>query len=253
MAAAYDTYDYPSYWVGRDYEHKSEVLAIKSFLNSIKKVKTILEIGAGFGRLVPSYSFRAKKIILSDPSSKLLKIARETYKHNKKNFKFIHSSLENIPQKLRAGSVDLIILVRVIHHLEDIPEAFEIINRTLKPGGYFILEFANKANLKSIIRQFLKGNFTFPLDITRTDLRSKKSIKKRTIPFFNYHPGKIKDVLNEHGFEIVEVRSVSNTRSTFLKRLLSTDTLLDIESILQKLFSFMYLGPSIFVLSQKRG
>ncbi len=252
MAAAYDTFDYPSYWIGRDYEHKSEVLAIRAFLTKIRSVKTVLEVGSGFGRLVPSYSFRAKKIILSDPSSRLLKIARETFK-GKKNFKFIHSSLENIPQKLRAGSVDLVILVRVIHHLQDIPQAFQIVERTLKPGGYFILEFANKKNLKAMIREALKGNIMFPIDIFPTDLRSKKSIRKNDLPFFNHHPDKIKDILTEHGFDIVEIRSVSNTRSSFLKRIVSTDILLSLENILQSLFSFIYFGPSIFVLARKRG
>jgi hypothetical protein len=53
MPAAYDTYDYPSYWEGRDYEHGSEEIAIKGFLNRIAKIKTALEIGAGYGRLVP--------------------------------------------------------------------------------------------------------------------------------------------------------------------------------------------------------
>jgi len=104
MAAAYDTFDYPSYWIGREYEHRSEVIALKAFLSKIKRIKTILEIGAGFGRLAPIYSYRAKRVILSDPSSKTLKVARNAFK-DKKNFRFIHSSLENIPNKLRASSL----------------------------------------------------------------------------------------------------------------------------------------------------
>ena len=98
MSAAYDTFDYPGYWIGRDYEHKSEVIALKALLQKIKRIKTILEVGAGFGRLVPSYAFRAKKIILSDPSSKSLKIARGAFS-GKKSIKFIHSCLENLPAK----------------------------------------------------------------------------------------------------------------------------------------------------------
>ena len=72
MGAHYDSYDYPAYWQDRDYEHNSEIEAIKAFLGKIPEINNILDIGTGYGRLTPTYSFRAKKIILSDPSSKLL-------------------------------------------------------------------------------------------------------------------------------------------------------------------------------------
>lgn len=252
MGAAYDNFDYPAYWVGREYEHKSEIVAIKSFLNKIKKIRTILEIGAGFGRLASTYSFRAHKNILSDPSSRSLKIARATYK-SKKNIKYIHSSLENLPTKVRKGSVDLIVMVRVIHHLKDIHKSFRIINRLLKPNGYLIFEFANKRHFKATVRNLIKGNFAFTKDIATTDLRSKRAIKRGTLPFLNYHPEKIKLVLDELGFEIIEKKSVSNIRSTFLKRLFSTELLVFFDQLLQKPFSFLDFGPSIFVLARKRG
>lgn len=252
MAAAYDSYDYPSYWIGRDYEHLSEISVIKDLLTRVKKIKTILEIGSGFGRLVPFYSYRAKKIILSDPSTKLLGMSKEVNR-NKKKFKFIRSTLENLPKKIRPNSIDLIILVRVIHHLENVEDAFKLIRRFLKPNGYFLLEFANKANSKATIKNILKGNFVFPLDIFTTDLRSLKSIKNKSLPFFNYHPHLIKKLLNNYKFEIIDIRSASNTRSQILKKLFSVDFLLYIEKLFQRLFSLIYFGPSIFVLSRKRG
>lgn len=252
MAAAYDTYDYLSYWLGRGYEHKSEVYALKELLTKIKNIDTILEVGAGFGRLVPAYNYRAKKVIISDPSSKLLKVARETFK-DKKKYKFIHSSLENLPQKLRAKSVDLLVLVRVIHHLTDLDLTFSIIKRLLADRGYLILEFPNKRNLKQIVRQMMKGNFTFASDIFPLDLRSKRSVKNKTLPFFNYHPDKIKDLLKEYDFDVVEIRSVSNIRSGPFKKIFASDTLLAIEKVFQKPLSFFFFGPSIFVLAQKKG
>lgn len=84
MSAAYDSYDYFSYWQGREYEHKSEVVALKAFLHHIKKINKILEIGAGFGRLSPTYAFRAKKIILTDPSSKTLKYSQRYFQKQEK-------------------------------------------------------------------------------------------------------------------------------------------------------------------------
>ncbi len=252
MPAAYDKYDYLKYWIGRDYEHKSEVVALRAFLTKIKKIKNILEIGAGFGSLMPSYAFRAKKIILTDPSSKTLKVARLAFT-DRKNIKYIHASLENLPTKVNPASISLIVMVRVIHHIVDIDNAFKIIYKLLSPGGYLIFEFANKQHIKATIKELVKGNFAFLKDRTTTDIRSKKSIKKGTLPFLNYHPGKIRDILDEYGFEVIESRSVSNIRSPFLKTIFSTELLVTLDSILQKPLSYLNFGPSIFILARKRG
>ncbi len=250
MAAYYDTYDYSSYWKGREYEHASEVFAIKSFLARIKKISTILEIGAGYGRLVPSYAFRAKRIILSDPSSKLLSAAKDTF-GDKENIRYVQTRIENLNKKVRAGSVDLVVMVRVLHHLENPDEAFQIINKILKANGYLILEFANKQHFKARVFEFLKGNFTFPLDIFPKEVTTLKR-KNKTLPFLNYHPDIIAAKLEENGFEIVEKRSVSNIRSPFLKKLLGTNLLIAISKLLQGPLSYINFGPSIFLLAKKR-
>lgn len=252
MSTAYDTYDYPGYWEGRDYEHGSEILAIKTLLAKIPKIKSLLEVGAGYGRLTPAYLYRAKQVILSDPSTMLLKIARKTYFRNKKVF-FLRSGLEGLTSRLKPGSQDAVVMVRVLHHIEDPDATFKAINRLLKKRGYLILEFANKRHLKAMLREFLKGNFTFPLDIFTKDARSPKSIRKNTIAFLNYHPDMIKYRLENHSFEVKDRLSVSNIRSSTLKRLLPTNTLLSLERILQKLLGYFYFGPSIFILAQKRG
>jgi len=250
MSAPYDNYDYPAYWTGREYEHESEVMAIRAFLQKIPKIRTILEVGAGFGRLVPAYAFRAKKIILSDPSGKLLSLARLSYPQ--KYFSFIQTTALNLPKKIRRGSVDLVMCVRVIHHLEEIDQVIENFCATLKKRGYLILEFANKRHLKATVLEFFKGNFTFPIDIFPKDRRSLRSQRAKSLPFLNYHPDEVRRKLLECDFQILETRSVSNIRSPFLKRHLSTETLVSLERFLQKPLSYINFGPSIFVLAQKR-
>jgi ubiquinone/menaquinone biosynthesis C-methylase UbiE len=252
MPAAYDTYDYPSYWEGRDYEHLSETIALKYFLNNIPDLRTILEVGAGYGRLTPIYALRGKKIILLDPSAKLLKLAKKKNK-DYKNIKFIQSKIENLNKKLRKKSVDLIIMVRVLHHIKDCDKAFKLINNTLDEKGHFILEFPNKSHFKATITEFLKGNLTFPLEIFPKDIRSKIAKKKKTLPFINYHPGDIEKKLFENGFEIIKKRSVSNIRSPFLKKYLPLETLIGIEKNLQKPLAGVNFGPSIFILARKKG
>ena len=249
MPAAYDTYDYPSYWKGREYEHGCDILAIKSFLQKIPEINTVVEAGSGFGRLVPSFSFRAKKIILTDPSTKLLKLARERLKSEK--FNFLKIKIKNLPNKIKGKSVDLIICVRVLHHLEDIEEAFIVFNKILKDKGYLILEFPNKCHFKARVSKYLRGDFTFASDIFPKDLRSKINKKEKTIPFYNYHPDYIAKKLTSNGFEILERRSVSNIRSPLLKKFFPVSLFLSIESYLQKPFASFNFGPSIFLLARK--
>jgi len=249
MAAAYDTYDYPSYWIGREYEHKAEILAIKALLSKIPRIKTLLEIGAGFGRLTSTYQFRANRVILSDPSAKLLGLAKGELPQ--KNLKFLQSKLENLPSKMKAGSVDLIIIVRVLHHIHNLDEAFSVFTKLLKNNGYLLLEFPNKQHLKATLAEFLKGNFTFPLDIFPKEVKSAK--RKKSLPFMNYHPDLIKEKLKQYDFKVLDKRSVSNIRSPFIKKIISTPTLIFLENLLQKPLALVNFGPSIFILARKIG
>lgn len=250
MPAAYDSYDYPTYWKTRDYEHASEMLAIRDLLIKVKKFNKIIDIGAGYGRLVPAYSFRAKRIVLADPSSKLLAIARKN-NAKRRNVSYIHSSLERL--KIYKNSFDMAIMVRVLHHIKDLDKALNVIDKILINNGYFILEFANKNHLKAIIRNLFEGDLTYPITLWPIDISSKKSKKLKSLPFINYHPDQILEKLKEHGFEIIQTKSVSNIRSTLLKRIFPTSFLFDVERFMQRKLSFLKIGPSMFILARKRG
>ena len=252
MTAHYDTYDYPSYWEKRLYEHESEIIALKALLLRINKVDSILDIGAGYGRLTQTYLYRGKKIILTDPSINNLSIAKDKYKDIKK-IKYIQSRAETLKDKVKSKSIDLAIMIRVIHHLEKPEEVFKIINKLVKPGGYFILEFANKSHGKAVFKEMSKGNLTFLLDIFPKDIRSDKSKKKKTIPFINYHPDNVIKMLSDSGFKIIDKRSVSNIRSTKIKKSIPLNSLIKIEKLLQKPLSYLNFGPSIFLLLRKKG
>jgi ubiquinone/menaquinone biosynthesis C-methylase UbiE len=252
MPAAYDSYDYPSYWKGREYEHKSEFLAIRKLISKITKVGKVIEIGAGFGRLLPSYHFRAKKVVLTDPSAKLISKASKKYSKFK-NVEVEQLKLQTLENKRELRNFDLCIMVRVLHHIEDIDSAFKTIYKVLAKKGYFLLEFPNKSHAKASLRHMITGDLTYPINIFPIDIRSKKSIKKGTLPFINYHPDQIVEKLKTHNFDIIEVRSVSNIRSTFLKRLFPINALIDLESILQIPLAKFNFGPSYFVLARKRG
>lgn len=250
MPAHYDTYDYPSYWDEREYEHQSELVAISEFLKKIDNIDRIVELGAGFGRLVNSYEYRAKRVVLVDPSAKLLKEARGKFTSGK--FSFIQSRIESLGGKVKGKSANLVLLIRVLHHIEDFESCFTSVYKILADGGYFILEFANKQHFKAWLVELKKGNITFPLEIFPKDIRSKKNVRRGTIPFINYHPDIILEALKKAGFTVIEKRSVSNIRSDRLKRHLPLDFLLWVESFFQRLLGNFNFGPSIFVLAKKK-
>ncbi len=252
MAAAYDTYDYPSYWEGREYEHECEVVAIRAFLKRVPKIKKVLDIGGGYGRLTPIYAFRAKKIFLSDPSARLLKHARSMLSQAKqtenKDINFIQSTVDNLPKQLKKNKFDLILMVRVMHHLTDPDLVFDTVSGLLNPGGYFIFEYANKLHWKAITKNMLHGNFTYPIDIFPSD----KSTTDNVLPFLNYHPEVIEEKLKKHKFSIIETRSVSNVRSPILKKHIPISILVGIDKFVQTSFAPIKFGPSIFILCRKK-
>lgn len=255
MPAAYDNYDYPAYWDARNYEHDSEVVAIKAFLSKIPQFKKFVDIGAGFGRLAPQYMYRAQKSVLVDPSSQLLAQAKKrltlhqnSHPKKAKSVEFVHSRVENLDKKFKKGEFDVVMMVRVMHHIDDPDRVFDIISRITSPGGYFILEFANKMHGKALFKNFIRGNFTFPLDIFP---QSKKNRTDANIPFLNYHPDILKEKLGQHGFTILDERSVSNIRSPFIKEHIPVSLLVALEEKLQTTFARFNFGPSIFLLARK--
>jgi len=252
MSAAYDSYNYQSYWKGRDYEHESEVFAIESFLKKIPREIDIIDIGCGFGRLAPLYLGKANSVLLADSSKKCLSEAKDSFGGDPR-IKFLLTNAQNLPNKIGGRKFDLALVVRVVHHVEDLDSIISSANKVLKKNGYLILEFANKLHIKAVINNFIKGNLTFPLEILPTDKRTKKNKKKACIPFLNFHPDYVKKVLEQNKFKILEKRSVSNVRSKSVKKYLPHFVMTAFERTVQKSFAKLYFGPSMFVLARKVG
>lgn len=246
MVAPYDSFDYPAYWIGRGYEDDAERIALNCFFKKIGKIDSFLEVGGGFGRLIPVYQNYARKIILTDPSESLLSLAREKFQEKIEIRKAV---LPVLP--FPDSSFEAVSLIRVAHHLADLNPTFKEINRVLKPGGYFILEFANKVHFLARIKALLKGDFSFASSLKMVDKRTEKTLKENKILFLNHHPKSVFENLIGAGFVIVDFLSVSNLRHPVVKSLLPIRLMLIIESIEQRLFSKLYFGPSIFVLARK--
>lgn len=247
--APYDSFDYPSYWTGREYEDEAEKIALTRFLQKIPQKNSLIDIGGGYGRHAPSYFPLFKQCLLVDPSEKLLGLAREKM-GNFPHFKTKKGRGDSLP--VQDDQFDVALLIRVVHHLPDLLPTFSEIARVLKPDGFLILEFANKIHCRANLRAWLKGDPSFVSNQRSVDQRSQESIAQESIPFLNHHPRFISHSLEKAGFKIIDRLSVSNFRHPILKKLFPHNLLITLETACQKPLAKCSFGPSIFLLAQKQ-
>ncbi len=232
-------YDYTKYWDGRDYENEAEFVAVEKLLpKGFDSEKSVIDIGGGFGRLLPIFKERFGKITIFDYSSKLLNTANERADSLGVGIRTINGDVNNI-FKLVDEKFDCITMIRVSHHLDDLEKVFIQIKELLSDDGVFILEIANKIHFKSVASNLLKGNFKyFNLDSV--------SVATKDVTFLNHHPKYVENILKHVGFTIESTLSVSNFRHPFIKKVIPLGVLLKIENLLQSVGSKVYFGPSIF-------
>jgi len=232
-------YDYTKYWNGRDYENTSEFLALKKFLpKCMEREKSIIDVGGGFGRLIPIFKDYFGSITVYDYSQKLLDLAKETGKQVGVDVKTIQCDIYQLAD-CSLEKFDYAAMIRVSHHLDDLQAVFEQIYDVLNDRGVFILEIANKVHFKSVLRNLAKFNFKY-------FNRDSISVTSKEVTFMNHHPKKIENMLKKAGFRIENKLSVSNFRLPFIKKIVSVKTLLRFENYTQGILSPLYFGPSIF-------
>lgn len=246
VADQYDNgnFNYLNYWQGRDYEHASEEIAINSLIKD-KHFKTAVDIGGGYGRLCILLSRYADKVSLAEPSQQQLDIAKDF--------------LEDFPEidrlkmqaddlKFKDKSIDLITMVRVMHHLPDPSAEFAEIARVLSDNGILILEMANYAHGRNRLKHALKLK---KLPLEPVDIRSKKNKREDEVAFVNHNPKTVVKQLAHAGLKVDKVLSVSNLRSPMLKKIVPQSVMLTLETFLQSALAKTYFGPSVFFLVKK--
>ncbi len=217
----------------REYEDRAERIAIRSMLPP--NGRRLIEIGAGAGRLADLYR-GYDEVILMDYARSTVIEARDRW-HDDPRFKFVVADVYQLP--FVAGVFDSIVMIRVIHHLVDVPRALNEIAATLKSKGVFLLEFANKRNLKSMARYALRKQKWSPYD------RSPIEFVKLN---FDFHPTWLKQQIRSAGFSIEKTRSVSMFRLGAFKRLFGAKRLAAIDGALQHPLAPLAISPSMFVL-----
>lgn len=230
----YEGSDYKTrFWQNADraYEDGVERVAIRHLLPP--RGARVAEFGAGFGRLADLYT-GYDDIILLDYSRSLLEQARQTWGHDPR-FKFVAADLYHLP--FVAGALSAATMIRVIHHIGNVPAVLQQIRRAIMPSGTFVLEFANKRNIKSMARYALGRQTWSPY------AREPVEFVKLN---FDFHPQWMLEQVQQAGFQTQQKLSVSYLRAGFFKRVLPLKTMLSMDKALQGTAGLGLFSPSVF-------
>ena len=137
--------------------HLSERTRWLQLLSSITvEGKDILDIGTGSG-FIPSVFLHARvrfhSFTCSDISAELLADARLRLGKDSKQFLFVKLRNQKLP--FADGSMDVIIVNSVLHHLPNRKKFYSETVRVLRPGGLLIV--AHEPNKRFMQSKFLHG------------------------------------------------------------------------------------------------
>jgi len=237
-------HNYVQYWEGRDYENAAEEMAIRRLLEG-KRFRHAADIGGGFGRLCVLLEEYADKVTLTDPSQQQLDLGKDFLQdHPEVDRKLMQAD----DLQFKDGALDLITMIRVMHHLPNPAPEFAEIARVLAPDGYAVIEVANYMHARNRLKHLLRGK---KLPAGPVDIRSRTNKKKDEIAFVNHNPHTVINQLAHAGLKVDRILSVSNLRSQGLKKILPKSVMLAIEGILQPTLAKSFFGPSVFFLVKK--
>lgn len=238
----YSDTDYAAFWKNHNREYEDEVERIALRRLTADMSGTCIDIGGGYGRLVNEYAPRCTHVLLTDYAENMVSQARERVRQL--GLDNVDCMQANLYELVKYGKLyNNAVCIRVMHHVENVPDFFAQVNMTLEEGGTFILEYANKKNLVEILRYVFRRPNIGPFDYLPS--------KRMSNIYYNFHPKYIKDMLIQHGFSIEEELAVSIFRNERLKKIMGERTLSRLEALLQKPLRGFHLSPSVFVKARK--
>jgi SAM-dependent methyltransferase len=231
----YEGSDYQiSFWEqgGREYEDRAEAIALKRMLP--KDGKLMLELGAGAGRNTPRYAGFERIVVLDYSTTQLVQAQQRLGRSPK--YIYVAADIYRLP--FRDSQFEAATMIRTLHHMADAPKALSQIWNVLQPNAVFILEFANKLNLKSILRYWLGRQSWNPFTLEPVEFVRLN---------FDFHPKAIRNWLGDLGFSIEKTLAVSHFRLGLLKRMVPAKLLAALDGLFQPTGALWQFTPSVFV------
>ena len=245
VADQYDRgYDYTSYWDNRDYEHAAEEAAIRRLLDG-RRFGRAADVGGGFGRLCLLLREYADHVTLAEPSRTQLEAAERLLAGT--DIAQVQMQADDL--QFDDASLDLLTMVRVMHHIPEPSTEFGEIARVLKPGATALIEVANYGHFMNRRRHKKQGT---PMPVEPVSIRTVTADEPDAIAFVNHNVDTVVGQLAEVGLGLERKLSVSNLRSQKLKKIVPTSLLVGVEKALQERLAARDFGPSIFLELRRR-
>jgi ubiquinone/menaquinone biosynthesis C-methylase UbiE len=237
----YEGSDYQaSFWDsgGREYEHRVEGIALMRLLP--KSGSRLLELGAGAGRNTPRYRGFEQVVLLDYSRSQLCQAQARLGQSSR--YLYVAADIYRLP--FVPGLFEAATMIRTLHHMAEPGLAIRQVRQALRPGAIFVLEYANKQNLKAILRYGLRRQRWSPFSLEPVEFARLN---------FDFHPRAVRAWLEESGFVIQRQLSVSHFRMGLFKRIVPLDLLVGLDSLAQWTGGWWQLTPSVFVRAQATG
>lgn len=240
----YEGSDYQSsFWErgGRAYEDAVEAVALRRLMPPGGQM--LLELGAGAGRNTTRYH-GYQNIVLLDFSRTQLQQARQRLGDSGQDgahLRFVAADIYHLP--FVSGLFDTATMIRTLHHMVDPRLALSQVRQVLSANAAFILEFANKRNLKAVLRYALRQQRWNPFSPEPVEFAPLN---------FDFHPSTIRTWLQVTGFTVERQLTVSHFRMGLFKRLVPLGLLVSMDSLAQLTGDLWQFSPSVFVRALAR-
>jgi 2-polyprenyl-3-methyl-5-hydroxy-6-metoxy-1,4-benzoquinol methylase len=166
---------------------------LKDVFNYLKKKRweQILEIGCGFGFLLPSLCQIGSRVIGCDIESAFNVCEKTTLREFEKryaNLELKKIDARSLSNYIDENSCDVIIAISVLEHIDDYNRAIMEIRKCLKPNGIFVSVLPSENWLYMLGRKLVgyKGDYHKHYDYEKMQSslrRNFKEVKKRHSPF----------------------------------------------------------------------
>ncbi|MEJ2103664.1 MAG: methyltransferase domain-containing protein [Ignavibacteriaceae bacterium] len=194
FSATYD--ENQEYVVGKDFLNE-----VKTNLNKLVDLGEVLELGCGTGYFTEAIVKNAEQVFATDLSEELLKKARERL-GNKDKITFQKEDCMNI--SFTSNNFDTVLMVNLIHVIEDPSKTLQECFRVLKNDGSLIITSFTNYGMK-------------PLEIIKLGFRYIKVWGKPPKYTHRFSPDSLCSLIESTGFSIEESRVLGDkTKSLFI-------------------------------------
>jgi ubiquinone/menaquinone biosynthesis C-methylase UbiE len=201
----YNKRDFREFWEGRAMEliHAEEQVIIRKLLPDTGG--WFLDLGCGFGRLLPDYDAPDRNLVLVDYALNHLEMADQRYKGE--NVHFVAADAMALP--FREGVFSNGVCVRFFHHVAEPDPLWAELSRIFRPAGSLVFSYVNQRNL---LRILLHGKKTMSQDHREIDSQ-----------IFACHPQYFDNLVNRFGFHLEGLKGTGllyqiTHNNSFLKR-----------------------------------